>query len=204
MPIAFFMDAIRNTVIILGFLLASGCAGIDRAAETPAAQTADNDSGESRSRHVINIPQEPVTPPVDRVPEDVDTPVTVNEEVIEVIPDFWEQLRQGFRLPDAQQPAVTRRTAEYGSNPRQVERIFKRGEPYLAYILNEVQKRNFPTEIVLLPFIESGYDPFAYSYGRAAGMWQFIAGTGKLYGLHQDWWYDGRRDVVESTQAALN
>ncbi len=127
-----------------------------------------------------------------------------SEESIQANTDFWEQVRQGFRLPGWQQAAVTARAAGYGSNPQQVERTFRRGEPYLAYILNEVQKRNFPTEIVLLPFIESGYDPFAFSYGRAAGMWQFIPATGKLYGLQQDWWYDGRRDVVESTQAALN
>lgn len=117
---------------------------------------------------------------------------------------FWGQLRQGFRLNGLEHVTVISRAAEYGRNPRQVERIFKRGDPYLAYIHGEVKKRNFPTEIVLLPFVESGYDPFAYSHGRAAGLWQFIPGTGKMYGLKQDWWYDGRRDVVESTQAALN
>ena len=117
---------------------------------------------------------------------------------------FWNQLRQGFSLTGTQQAAVVSRANEYGRNPRQVERIFARGEPYLAYIYTEVKKRNFPLELVLLPFVESGYDPFAYSHGRAAGLWQFIPGTGKMYGLKQDWWYDGRRDVIESTQAALN
>ena len=117
---------------------------------------------------------------------------------------LWGQIRQGFRLSGTEQAAVAKRAAEYGRNPRQVERIFKRGDPYLAYIYEEVIKRNFPTEIVLLPFIESGYDPFAYSHGRAAGMWQFIPGTGKMYGLKQDWWYDGRRDIIESTRAALD
>ena len=117
---------------------------------------------------------------------------------------FWGQVRQGFRLSGLEQAAVVKRAAEYGRYPRQVEKIFNRGEPYLAYIYEEVKKRNFPTEIVLLPFVESGYDPFAYSHGRAAGLWQFIPGTGKMYGLKQDWWYDGRRDIVASTQAALN
>ena len=119
-------------------------------------------------------------------------------------PNFWSQLREGFRLSGTQQAAVRKQADEYGNNARQVERIFKRGDPYLAYIHEEVIKRGFPTELVLLPFVESGYDPFAYSHGRAAGMWQFIPGTGKMYGLKQDWWYDGRRDIVESTQAALN
>jgi membrane-bound lytic murein transglycosylase D len=117
---------------------------------------------------------------------------------------FWGQLRQGFRLSGSEHVTVVRRAAEYGRYPRQVEKIFNRGEPYLAYIYEEVKKRNFPTEIVLLPFVESGYDPFAYSHGRAAGLWQFIPGTGKMYGLKQDWWYDGRRDIVASTQAALD
>jgi membrane-bound lytic murein transglycosylase D len=118
--------------------------------------------------------------------------------------DFWQQLREEFRLPDESQPAVTRRIREYRNNARQVERIFKRGEPYLAFIFSEVQQRDFPAELVLLPFVESGYDPFAYSHGRAAGLWQFITATGKYYGLNQDWWYDGRRDIVAATTAALN
>jgi len=120
------------------------------------------------------------------------------------LPAFWAQLRQGFRLSGTEQSAVRKRANEYGRNARQVERILKRGDPYLAYIFEQVKERGFPTELVLLPFVESGYDPFAYSHGRAAGLWQFIPGTGKMYGLKQDWWYDGRRDVVESTQAALN
>jgi len=119
-------------------------------------------------------------------------------------PVFWTELRQGFRLSGTQQPAVRKNANEYGRSARQVERIFRRADPYLAYIYQEVKKRGFPNELVLLPFVESAYDPFAYSHGRAAGMWQFIPGTGKMYGLKQDWWYDGRRDVVESTQAALN
>lgn len=119
-------------------------------------------------------------------------------------PVFWTQLRQGFHLGGTQHATVRKRADEYGRSALQVKRIFKRGDPYLAYIYEEVKKRGFPNELVLLPFVESGYDPFAYSHGRAAGMWQFIPGTGKMYGLKQDWWYDGRRDVVESTQAALN
>jgi membrane-bound lytic murein transglycosylase D len=117
---------------------------------------------------------------------------------------FWGELRRGFRLTGSKHADVVKRATAYGRNPQQLERTFKRGEPYLAYIFEEVKKRNFPTEIVLLPFVESGYDPFAYSHGRAAGLWQFIPGTGKMYGLKQDWWYDGRRDIVASTQAALD
>jgi membrane-bound lytic murein transglycosylase D len=79
-----------------------------------------------------------------------------------------------------------------------------RAEPFIHYILEEAEKRNMPTELVLLPIVESAYQPFAYSHGRAAGIWQFIPSTGRLYGLDQNWWYDGRRDIYASTQAALN
>ena len=119
-------------------------------------------------------------------------------------PDFWQTVRDGFRLPGKQQPTVIRFAADYGRSAVQVKRTFRKAEPYLAYIQGEVEERGFPAEITLLPFVESGYDPFAYSHGRAAGIWQFIPGTGKMYGLKQDWWYDGRRDIVASTRAALD
>jgi membrane-bound lytic murein transglycosylase D len=117
---------------------------------------------------------------------------------------FWQQVRDGFHLSAGPRESVTRQVDFYSRKPSHVESILQRGEPYLAYIYGEVRKRNFPSEIVLLPFIESGYDPYAYSHGHAAGLWQFIPGTGTHYGLKQDWWYDGRRDVVASTDAALN
>ncbi len=117
---------------------------------------------------------------------------------------FWPQLQSGLQLGGTRHVEVQRQLARYRSSARQVETIFQRGAPYLGYIQGEVSKRGFPAEITLLPFVESGYDPFAYSHGRAAGLWQFIPGTARMYGLQQDWWYDGRRDVIASTQAALD
>ena len=194
------MNAIRNTIILLPLLLAGGCATVDHVADVPATESSSSHNDKSRSLHVINLTQEPLQP----VEVSLSSGEAVIEEPREENHGFWEQLRQGFRLTGTQQATVRKQTAAYGKHPQQVERIFERGEPYLAYILSEVQKRDFPTEIALLPFVESSFDPFAFSYGRAAGLWQFIPATGKMYGLHQDWWYDGRRDVVESTQAALN
>ena len=75
---------------------------------------------------------------------------------------------------------------------------------YAWHIHQTLIERNMPAEIALLPIVESAYDPFAYSHGRAAGLWQFIPGTGKRFELKQDWWYDGRRDVIDSTRAALD
>jgi len=142
------MNPIRTSLMILTLLLAGGCATVDRVAETPTAPTdpaSTSNSNDSQALHVINI--------------------TETEAVIEVSleesPGFWEQLRQGFRLSGTQQAIVRKQTAAYGKHPQQVERIFERGDPYLAYILSEVQKRDFPTEIALLPFVESSFDPFA-------------------------------------------
>jgi len=89
-------------------------------------------------------------------------------------------------------------------NPDYVERVFHRAQRYLPYITEEIDKRGMPLEFALLPIVESGYDPFAYSHGRAAGLWQFIPGTARRYGIRQNWWYDGRRDVVDATNGALN
>jgi len=84
-----------------------------------------------------------------------------------------------------------------------LDRVVERAEPFLHYIMNEVEARGLPAELALLPIVESAFQPFAYSHGRAAGIWQFIPSTGKIYGLKQNWWYDGRRDVYASTRAAL-
>jgi len=85
-----------------------------------------------------------------------------------------------------------------------MERIFNRAQPWIYYIAQELERRDMPGELALLPIVESAYDPFAYSRGRASGAWQFISETGRRYGLKQNWWYDGRRDVWSSTTAALD
>ncbi len=87
--------------------------------------------------------------------------------------------------------------------PRYIDRVVERGSRYLHYIINETEKRGLPSELALLPVVESAFDPFAYSHGRAAGLWQFIPSTGKYFGLTQSWWHDDRRDVIAATDAAL-
>ncbi|NRA84078.1 MAG: transglycosylase SLT domain-containing protein, partial [Gammaproteobacteria bacterium] len=92
----------------------------------------------------------------------------------------------------------------YLKHPNYINRVSKRGQPYLHLIVSEIEKRGLPLELALLPIVESAFDPFAYSHGRASGMWQIIPGTGTRFGLAQNWWYDGRRDVYASTNAALD
>ncbi|MCK4834439.1 MAG: LysM peptidoglycan-binding domain-containing protein [Gammaproteobacteria bacterium] len=118
---------------------------------------------------------------------------------------IWPRVRDGFQLPDDIKHKSLQNEIDWvARHPEYIQRVMRRADPFLYYILEEAEKRDLPTELVLLPIVESAYQPFAYSHGRAAGIWQFIPSTGRLYGLKQNWWYDGRRDIYASTQAALN
>jgi membrane-bound lytic murein transglycosylase D len=117
---------------------------------------------------------------------------------------LWKRIRAGFAMPEVDSPLVARHEAWYLNRPDYVQRIVERSRLYLYFIVEELEKRKMPMEIALLPMIESAYNPTAYSRAHAAGIWQFIPSTGKRYGLQQNWWYDGRRDVVTATRAALD
>ena len=122
----------------------------------------------------------------------------------EVYTDLWERIRAGFAMPSIKSRRVARYEAQYLKSPRHFRRVIERSRPYLYFIVGELEKRGMPTEIALLPIIESAYNPQAVSSKRAAGLWQFMPATGRQYGLHRDPWYDGRRDVVAATRAALD
>lgn len=119
-------------------------------------------------------------------------------------PDLWDRIRNGLRMEARNDPRIEAEILAYTRNPDYMSRVADRAEPYLHYIVEELERRDMPLEFALLPVVESAFRPFAYSSGRAAGIWQFIPSTGRHYGLKQTWWYDGRRDVVASTQAALD
>lgn len=118
--------------------------------------------------------------------------------------DVLARLRSGFVLPVSDEADVAEEVEWYGSHADYIARVFTRGERYLHYIAGELEARGMPADLALLPVVESAFDPFAYSRGRASGLWQIIPGTGERLGLKQNWWYDGRRDVVDSTRAALD
>jgi len=118
--------------------------------------------------------------------------------------NIWERLRAGFNFPQQDAPSVQAHIDTFHNHPRHIEQILQRGEPYLFYILNRVEERGLPAELALLPVIESAFDPFASSPAGAAGIWQFMPATAKHVGLRQDWWVDGRRDIVAATDAALD
>ncbi|HFC54284.1 MAG TPA: LysM peptidoglycan-binding domain-containing protein [Gammaproteobacteria bacterium] len=118
--------------------------------------------------------------------------------------DLWVRMRAGFQLSDYLPDTWPKSLSWYGQRQYYMDRIIEQAAPYLHFVLEEVEKRGMPTEIALLPVVESGYQPFAYSRSGAAGIWQFIPSTAKHYGLKRNSWYDGRRDIHASTRAALD
>ncbi|HEU4601148.1 MAG TPA: LysM peptidoglycan-binding domain-containing protein [Steroidobacteraceae bacterium] len=118
--------------------------------------------------------------------------------------DLFERIRKGFTLAEIDHEWIDREEAWFANHPDYLDRTFKRGERYLFHIVNEIEARKMPLELALLPVVESAFNPVAYSRARAAGLWQFIPATGKRFGLKQNWYYDGRRDVVAATSAALD
>lgn len=119
--------------------------------------------------------------------------------------DVWQRIRSGFRIDDAtQNPLVAVHESWFAARPENVRRLAERSRPYLFHIVEELDRRDMPMEIALLPMIESAFNPAALSPSAASGIWQFIPSTGLYYGLRQDTWYDGRRDFTASTSAALD
>jgi membrane-bound lytic murein transglycosylase D len=118
--------------------------------------------------------------------------------------DLWQRIRSGFAMPDLTGKLVVQRQAWYAQRPEQIQIIVERSRRYLFHIVEELERRRMPTELALLPMVESAFNPMAYSRAHASGLWQFIPSTGRNFNLEQNWWYDGRRDVMASTDAALD
>ncbi|AMR79068.1 transglycosylase SLT domain-containing protein [Cupriavidus nantongensis] len=118
--------------------------------------------------------------------------------------DIWDRIRRGFAMTDLEGTLVDDRTQWYAQRPEYMERMVGRSSRYLYHIVEELEQRKMPTELALLPFVESAFNPQAQSTAKAAGMWQFIPSTGKSYNLKQNMFRDERRDVLASTDAALD
>ncbi|MFZ6680566.1 transglycosylase SLT domain-containing protein [Undibacterium sp. Tian12W] len=118
--------------------------------------------------------------------------------------DLWERVRAGYAIPDLENQLVTNQLAWYGTRTEYILRTVQRGSRYLYHVVEELEKRGMPTELALLPFIESAFNPQAISTAKATGMWQFMAATGRDFNLKQTMFKDDRRGVVDSTDAALN
>jgi len=152
-------------------------------------------------------------------PAEIEPPITVTSAAEPVRPaltdkpaqakpvqpaDLWDEIRAGYGFPKISNRRTELQKKWYAKHPSYLRRVAKRSEPYLFYITEEIRRRGMPMEIALLPFVESAYDPFAYSHVRASGLWQFTPPTAGDFGLNETWWYDGRRDIEASTHAALD
>ncbi|MEJ3960611.1 transglycosylase SLT domain-containing protein [Brachymonas sp. G13] len=118
--------------------------------------------------------------------------------------NVWDRLRQGFAMPDLDNATVRDRESWYTRNPASIQRLIGSSDKYIYHVIEALESRNMPTEIALLPYVESSFNPLAVSSAKAAGMWQFMPATGRQYELHQNLFLDNRRDVVQSTRAALD
>jgi membrane-bound lytic murein transglycosylase D len=171
--------------------------------------TYSDEAAEARARAASPAASRPIDvaslPPFEGRREDLSSPPALARvDRTTQQDDVWQRIRVGFSMPDLAGPLVAEKTAWYVARPDYLKRVFDRSRRYLYHIVEEIEKRGLPTELALLPMVESSFNPMAYSRAHASGLWQFIPGTGKRYDLAQNWWYDGRRDIVASTSAALD
>ena len=201
----------RTTLLALlcaSGLALGGCATFNHKPPTAATLTAaTHTAAPAASTAPVAVSNDNGTP----IPDLNDTSPQIEWEDLSITPaeikydNLWDYLGQHFTLSAAGGDGrVQGELNWYTEHGAYLQRVANRARPYLYYIVQQVEARKMPLDIALLPVVESAFDPFAYSNGRAAGLWQFIPGTGRHWDLKQDWWYDGRRDVVASTRAALD
>ncbi len=150
---------------------------------------------------VMPAEQQEVTPAPQRTPV---APGAASSTVVAAQADVWQRVRHGFQMRPVESALVADWEKYYSSRPDYFARMIGNSGHFLYHITIEVERRGMPLEVALLPMIESAYNPVAYSSAHASGIWQFISSTGKNYGLKQNGWYDGRRDVIAATSAALD
>lgn len=168
--------------------------------EQSKEQAEDHFDCESAQSGVI-----PITHPVEPVEVSVEVPEEIVEAATEVeIKDVWQRVRGQLKFSFEDNKRIAAQRNWYLKHPNYMKRVAARAKPFLHLIVEKIEQQSMPMELALLPIVESAFDPFAYSHGRAAGMWQFIPSTGKRFGMKQTWWYDGRRDVLASTQGAID
>lgn len=181
------------TKTLLACLLIAGIAGCQSSPSSPGSGLGDRPTDAERKEvRQITLLRNAHTP---RSAEESGSVYTL-----------WSRIRQGFMLdPGAiDNPRIDQQRLLYAAQPRYFELTSPRAERYMHYVVEQLDARQMPLELALLPFVESGYNPMALSSSSAAGIWQFIPSTGEVFSLRQDSWYDGRRDITASTQAALD
>jgi membrane-bound lytic murein transglycosylase D len=201
-----FLHALRPLILICAaFVLLSAQAQTTTSTQTPAPVT--DAPVVDVSNVVKEVERAEVLPPnAPAVLIDNSTPITATAVFVQpkAHADLWARIRAGFRMNDLQDQYVVSQEQWYSTRPQYITRMTERSSKYLYHIVEELERRQMPTELALLPFIESAFNPQAVSSAKAAGMWQFIPSTGKFFDLKQNSFRDDRRDVQQSTRAALD
>jgi membrane-bound lytic murein transglycosylase D len=169
---------------------------------TPSAnETAPEWLPSARDVRIELIPETPAT----ESSTSITPPASAsNEQAAPAQRDLWDRIRIGFAIPNIDSKLVAKHEKWYADRPDYVARMTERARRYLFYIMEEVERRGMPTEIALLPMIESAFNPGANSVASASGIWQFMPSTGRHFGMEQNWWHDGRRDIIGATNGALD
>jgi len=202
-----------QTDIGSGNAVASASASAMSAPATAVAPAAASTSPATGAIGAIAAPSATPSPdPVGKLVDKIDesqSVVSIPRDPALVLPpmpanNLWDRIRRGFAMPDLATPLADNRTRWYANQGDYIDRMAQRSRKYLFHIVEEIERRGMPTELALLPFVESAFQPEAISTAKAAGLWQFIPSTGRDYDLAQNAWRDERRDVIESTRAALD
>ena len=193
-----------RTSVWLGLLLSALLAGCATTTLPPGPQAPGNPST-TPSTQRPDAPRAAVVPAGPLTELTVKSPLGGPDVVALAAPsDLWERIRRGFAMPDLDTELVRDREQWYTSRPDYIQRMTERSSKYLFHIVEELERRDMPSELALLPYIESAFNPNAVSSARAAGMWQFMPATGESFDLKQNMFRDDRRDVLASTRAALD
>jgi membrane-bound lytic murein transglycosylase D len=195
-------------VSLASLIWLTGCATTSQPRTEPTTTTTASQATATVAVPVIVAPPPP--PHVAVFPDGPMQPIaearTSSQSVARLLPpaDLWERIRRGFAMPNLNNDLVQSQEQWYSTRPEYIQRMTERSRKYLFHIVEELERRNMPSELALLPFIESAFNPQAVSSAKAAGMWQFIPSTGRSFDLKQNVFRDDRRDVLASTRAALD
>ncbi len=182
---------------VFALLLLSGCQSLQTESNTSATPETNASQAKSSQQTAKKVKSSDKTLKKNVAPEQpVVTPQTQE--------DVWQRIAMQLSLEVPDHEKVDYYRTWYLKHPNHLKTVSQRATPFLYLITEKIEARDLPLELALLPVVESSFDPFAYSHGSAAGLWQFVPGTGKMYGLEQNFWYDGRRDVAAATDAALD
>ena len=192
-------NPILASISVVVLITLSACSSFSGSIPTQTSQSKGAEDFVS-SEKTISENHQPI------VLEDNPEPIAEQQVVEKPLeePEFWQKVRDGYQLDLSDLPLKVQKQRDwYLENPNYLRIVLKRAEPFIFYVADQLDTAGLPLELVFLPIIESTYDPLAYSPSHAAGLWQFIPSTARQFGLERDRWYDGRRDVVQSTEAAI-